>query len=501
MKQFIGYFLAVGLYLSIGQPDLFGQSELSDVKHYIQTLENSSELQNATLSVTIFNLETQTFELQHHSDKSLVPASVLKLITTGIALDVLGKDFRFPTLLYADTAGLFDKNRTHVSIYIEGHGDPLLGSYRYKDTKPDVLFDCWATALSEKLSVPVDGKIYYNSSIFDPMPVADTWQWADVGNYFGCGALGLNFHENMFFLTVFPSSDKENGVDFRNLTPQYPLLHFRNSASVSNDEDILQRDIGFFGDPFQYERTIYGAISPNRKGKTIRGAVPRADKMLCLLFAKFLRQKGLLQTHIDDSLCIPCVSALKEEEKQKLVQLHTHRSHPLSDIIRYTNHTSNNLYAESLFKYLGHRHSGNTGSHHSGSSAVKSWLAENGINVGGIRIADGCGLSRNNLLTGKIICEFLRLMYAHPSYADFSRSLPLAGRSGTMKNHLKNTPAENNMRVKSGSMEGIIGYAGYVRGKDQTMRCFAVMLNNHTGNYSAIREKLLNLLSLLSSVP
>lgn len=499
MNRIFKYISAICLCIIAGSASVFGQSQLQTIKHYIQSIENSTILQHATLSVTIYNITTQTYELQHHSQKSLIPASVLKLLTTGIALDELGKDFRFSTRIYADTLGILD-NVSHLpSLYIEGSGDPLLGSYRYSDTKPEVLFKQWSYAISTKTNTSIQGKIYYNSSIFDAIPVADSWQWADIGNYFGTGALGLNFHENMFFLTITPHPNNNNRPHFQKLTPAYPLLRFRNLATFSQGKDVLLRDIGFFGDPHQYERTIYGAISPTQSSKTIRGATPQADKMLCLLFADHLRQQHLLHSTKDSNLCEPL--KISSAQKQKLSLLHTTYSHPLKDIIRHTNFTSNNLYAESLLKYLGYRHSGTIGTHHSGRLFIESWLQKHGINTSGLRMADGCGLSRNNLITGNLLCDFLNLMYRNSSCTDFLHSLPVAGVSGTMKNHLKNTPAENNMKVKSGSMEGVISYAGYVQGKDKQMRCFAVMLNNHTEDYITIRPELLQLLNLISTLP
>ena len=154
---------------------------------------------HATLTYCLYDIQASRNLMSRDEQRAVLPASVQKLLTTATAFARLGSNYRYPTRLLA--RGDVDRDGVlHGDLYIEGSGDPLLGSYRYRQTSADTLFALWTAALRGRGVSRVDGRIYYCASCFDSQQLHDTWQHGDVGNYYGAGVTGLNFHENMYFV-------------------------------------------------------------------------------------------------------------------------------------------------------------------------------------------------------------------------------------------------------------------------------------------------------------
>ena len=170
-----------------------------ELKKAVNNLIGESSMKHASLSVCVYDMQNKKEVYSYNSQQSMIPASLTKLFTTAAGFDQLGSDFRFKTTLCY--SGNIDNDGTlHGDIYIIGGGDPVLGSYRYAQTVPDTLFSTWTKAVAAAGIKAVNGRVLYDATIFDNQPLHDNWLWGDVGNYFGCGVCGLNFHENMYFV-------------------------------------------------------------------------------------------------------------------------------------------------------------------------------------------------------------------------------------------------------------------------------------------------------------
>ena len=154
----------------------------------VTDLSKEEALKHASLGVCVYNVDKKSQVYAYNSQRSLIPASLTKLFTTAVGFEKLGSNFRFKTTLAYD--GEIDNNGTlHGDIYIIGGGDPLLGSYRYKQTVPDSLFAAWHRAVVAAGIRAVNGRVLYDASIFDNHPLHDSWQWGDIGNYMAAASL------------------------------------------------------------------------------------------------------------------------------------------------------------------------------------------------------------------------------------------------------------------------------------------------------------------------
>ncbi|NNE27675.1 MAG: D-alanyl-D-alanine carboxypeptidase/D-alanyl-D-alanine-endopeptidase, partial [Saprospiraceae bacterium] len=165
----------------------------------IDRFVQDKDLVNANISISVNDAEDGTLIVGYRPHKVLVPASSLKLLTTLTALKILGEDFKFESLL--QYSGEIKADGTLVGdLYFVGSGDPSFGSDRLKGC------DSFEQALNKIVDfikqagiTCIKGEIIIDESIFDSYPVAPSWQWNDLGNYYASGAWGINVNENLYY--------------------------------------------------------------------------------------------------------------------------------------------------------------------------------------------------------------------------------------------------------------------------------------------------------------
>jgi D-alanyl-D-alanine carboxypeptidase/D-alanyl-D-alanine-endopeptidase (penicillin-binding protein 4) len=149
-------------------------------------------------------------------------------------------------------------------------------------------------------------------------------------------------------------------------------------------------------------------------------------------------------------------------------------SPPLSDVLAVMLQESDNLTAELLVKELGARFGGQ-GSTAAGLGVVKAALASAGVAGDGLASVDGSGLDRSDRLT----CDALQATLAHGGEAGVvSRSLPVAGRNGTLARRFAGSPAAGKVRAKTGSLRGVSGLSGWTTTQDGRSIQFALLAND-----------------------
>jgi len=465
----------ITLFLSFSSA-LFAQNTAA-LQKAVSDLATEHAMRHATLAVSVYKVDKGTQLYAHNSQTALVPASLVKLFTTSAGFDRLGAQFRFcTTLAYS---GDIDKNGTlHGSIYIIGGGDPLLGSYRYRQTQPDSLFAIWHQALVAAGIKAVDGRVHYDASIFDNHPINNNWPWGDIGNYYGCGASGLNFHENMFFIYLNPGAKVGFPASLSRTAPAGLNLRIINEAVTGQPKS--GDNIIVYGDPGSSLRTCTGTLPVDARNFSVRASLPKPAQACADLFTVYLRQHKL---HVSGAAS----EAL--QRPRNLISLLEYTSPAYTLIAQYTNMTSNNIYAESIHRFLGYKMNG-LGSNANGNKAVADYIKRLNLEASGIVLDDGCGLSMHNRLTADFLCRFLCEVAKTNYFNDFLKSLPSAGESGTVKKMLTGLPPKVSVSMKSGSMTGVRSFAGYVTNAKGDRYCFAVIANNYDCTGAQMRAKL-----------
>ncbi|MGX8713586.1 MAG: D-alanyl-D-alanine carboxypeptidase/D-alanyl-D-alanine endopeptidase [bacterium] len=461
--------------------------QVIELEKSIDAIRKENGMKHGILSVSVYNITKGKSVYGYNQQVALTPGSVVKLFTTGAGFSRLGSNFRFATKLCirgeVDRDGVLRGN-----VYIIGGGDPLLGSYRYRQTSPDSLFDGWSRSLKKKGIKRVEGRVCYYTGIFDNQTLNDSWQWGDVGNYFGAGVSGLNFHENMFFVYFNPGTKVGYPATSVKVSPKN--LNVRGTCEVTTGPENSDDNVVIYGSPDGIDRLYRGTVPLGKNEFAVRGAMPNPARQCADLFATYLRTHGVSVS--SNSLQ---VFSLPDSLRTVL----DYYSSDYYTIAQYTNLTSNNIYAEAIFKYLGYRLTG-LGSFASGVSAVEAYFKDLGLNSEGVNLVDGSGLSNQNRVTADFLCRYLAAVSQEDYFDDFLHSLAKVGESGTAKKLLPTLPNGISVRLKTGTIKGAKAYAGYIDAANGDRLVFSIISNNHDCTSTVAAEKLNKILLKIATL-
>lgn len=400
--------------------------------------EELYDLDHAIVGIYAVQSDTGEVIIDKNSDLSLMPASCMKIVTTSAALHLLGEEYRFETRLEYD--GFIDRAGTlHGNISIRGGGDPCLGSERALTWKQ--LIAEWADAI-QKLGIrKIEGFVIGDATKWEKALAVPSWNWEDIGNYYGAGACALSFHDNCYSLVFKPGNVGESASIIRT-DPPLPLT-FQNEVKTgppgSGDRACI------YGSEFSEVQCIRGTIPADVNEFAIKGAIPDPAVYCANLLAKQLQERGIV---IEQKNLTP---------HSRITLLHTTYSPTVGEMVYWINQKSINLYAEHLLKKMGEvvYQEGSTAA---GVRAVTDFWKSQGVDLAGFHMADGSGLSRKNLITTKQLVAILQKMKKTPFFPLFLESLP---------------QRKGSIRAKNGNMSLVKGYAGYT----ESNIAFAILIN------------------------
>lgn len=455
----------------------------------LETYQKDAQLKHASYSFCVLDAATGKSISEYQSEVALVPASTLKIVTTSAALGILGKDYCYKTKFY--TATQFDSTlQKNVQVLcVLGSGDPSFGS-SYFNVNDSEFIHSIAQQLQKNGLQTFNGDVLIDNSIFNNM-IPDAWIWSDIGNYFGAGSNGLSYKDNKF--SVFLNSTASNKeVVVSDVKPLFykQAFHISSQVRASGTQD----NAFVYGDPYSFsERMITGSIPAQKTNYEVEAQAPQPQLYFAYELSKALQKYNLQNKNGAYKNISLQSSSLKNNQL-----IYTYSSPKLEKLVYFTNLKSNNHYAESLLNTLGAIKSKQQGSTENGIEAVKHFWKDRGIDISGLHMVDGSGLSRANTITTKIQATMLSKIYRDSSiYIPFNASLPVAGKSGSMTSLCKGTFAENNMRAKTGYINRVRSYCGYVKTKSGKELAFSVIFNNYDCSAKEMKLKIEKLLVAL----
>ncbi len=450
---------------------LFSSIDTSGKSRALTVFLNTPELSCANIGILVKEVQTNKTIVEYRSDKALIPGSNFKLITTATALNLLGPDYRFSTMLEFD--GHIDlRGILHGNIYIVGSGDPTIGS---KDFNNVDFIDKWVMAVKKMGIKAVDGRVVADVSAFDKEVIPPNWVWEDMGNYYAAGVYGLSLDDNLYRLT-FRTDSIGSTPTIIAISPSFHPIIFHNyltASSINADRSYLH------GAPFSYQRTITGTLPANRASFVVKGDLPNPPLALASFFTDQLNQQEILVSGIPTDT-LPTLHRIR-------TQFYVHYSPDLNAIIDKTNTESNNLFAEHIFKRLA-LISHPVATREEATEVVKQFWASHQADTTSLFIEDGSGLSPFDGVTPKFFVHLLIYMRKENAYGNqLFNSLPIAGKSGTLRNFLANTPLEGKVHAKSGSIKRVLCYSGYLEHNNKEY-AFSIMTNSFKGAASNVQK-------------
>lgn len=417
---------------------------------------------DANIGVLICDYQTGDTIEAYRPNSVIPPASVIKLFTTATVLEILGSEHQIETPI--THSGYIKNGVLYGNLYIEGRGDPTLGSRHIGDPK---FLEKWAQQVQAAGIKEIKGNIVADGSYFEYEATNPGWLWEDIGNYYAPGIFALSYLDNTLKIKL-QSGDIGSPTTVIGTQPKIEGMEFENhvvAADISYDGAYVR------GIPYSNHRYLVGKIPANRESFTIKGTLPNPGLVLANEFKKELQK---IEVSVSGSVSY---QALKEAQLTTRKTLFVHRSLPLKEIVRHTNYRSDNLYAEMLFRIVASRY-GVPCTIKSSIRFINEYWKRKGLDLSSGRILDGCGLAPQDAISAEMFVDLLRYMYSSTEKEAFIASLPCSGESGTIKSFLKDTELHGKVYAKSGTIGGTKNFAGYIFLPDGRIWVFAVLVNS-----------------------
>lgn len=443
-----------------------------------QQFKSLPELKHAGIGLIITDASDRSIIFSENQEKLFLPASVHKLITTAYALEKLGPEYVFETKVYYDGTIDTANHSLQGNVYVIGGGDPTLGSKYFKKVNKDISVEIIAALKSLGVS-KLRGNIIVSDAIYGTQRAPSTWGWQDVANYYASGASGLSFADNQY--SLFFNTQVRNGETVKLLRsePNMDNLLFINEVTAySGSEDLSY----IHGSEYTRLRYIRGKLPAGKVEYEIKGAMSNPPLFLANKLVNNLDSSGI---SVEGSARHERVSA--PEHAKLMVSL---QSPALRYILRITNHSSINLYAEHFLRQPLAEENPGQGIDEA-LTAMQDFWKDKGLYHEALKYYDGAGLSLANRISPKHLSDILYYMKHQSQYSEvFKESLPLAGTEGTLRRFLNKSAAKGKFQLKSGSFTGIRCYAGYGTTQSGKEIIMVLMVNDFTGNTYRLRNKM-----------
>lgn len=439
----------------------------------VEKFINNPVLQHANVSLLVKNLSTGETLYELNPDNCRTPASTMKIVTTATALEMFGAGYRFETKLAVDGEINRKDSTLDGNLYIIGGGDPSLGSEKCGDID---FLKKWLIAVRKAGIKNINGRIIADESIFEKQVINPKWSWEDMGNYYAPGIHGISYLDNTF--RIFLKSGKAGtNTELLRTKPEIPDLLIENNVKSA---DINFDNAYFYGVPNNPYRLVTGEIPANRAEFPVKGDIPNPAMLLAMDFHTLLAENGSI------------ISALPEVTSDnccKKFTIYKHLSPPLSELITETNVKSNNHFAEYIFKHIGGKNTLPASTDAARRNIENFWKAK-GLSVNQLFQYDGCGLAASDAVSAHFFVDLLTYMKRDSKNADsFYTSLPVAGVNGTLKEILSGTRLEGKVHAKSGTIQNVKCYAGYIEAPNKTL-VFSIMVNYPDGSAKEVVKKM-----------
>ena len=408
-----------------------------------------------------------------HADLFLNPASVIKLVTTAAALDMLGQGYRWSTeVMYT---GNIEGHTLNGDLYIRGNGDPYLTPERFWR----LLNRIYIVGIHR-----ITGDVLIDNSYFEPGKV--DYAAFDQQPYrtynVGPNAVLVGFQATEFHLDI-DTTGTDPAVKITPF-PQSPRLRIINQVKLVNGSCNAWKkrlSLETRNNAGMLEVVFSGNYALACKQRTLYRRVSEAQDHYQHFFLPLWNQIG---GSVDGKITQGIVPA----DAKRLLE---ESSISLAEAVRLVNKFSNNVMTRQILLSMGAQEFGPPGTTDKGIAAVNAWLVEHKLDHPDLQLDNGAGLSRDARISAGLLGELLLHVYKQAYMPEFIAALPVSGYDGTMAHRFNDTPLVGHAHIKTGLLDFVQSMAGYVTtatGK----RYVVVLLHNDKRAHTRPAEKLQN---------
>lgn len=451
----------------------YGQNMQSTIQKAINSFEADDNMRYGIIAFEVVDSQTGKVVFSNNSNVGLPAASSQKVLTAITAFDLLGSNYTYKTdMAYT---GTIDNGVLTGEVYLTFHGDPTLGSDRFAATKSSLVIKAITDQLLLLGIVDIKGKIILDGNSFPYQPMPGGWLWTDIGNYYGAGHWGINWHENQYDLILKPGQKEGDPVTIVSTDPPLqtaPFVNFLTTGKQGSGDNAYIYLAPYSNTPF-----VTGTVPAGTNRFTISGSFANpANQFMAAL------QTGLASAGIKGNVTSEVLDGSSAAVKRYVLPtpIYTWQSPALAIIIGQFLTKSVNLYGEALVKTIG-RENGADGSTENGLSVLFQHLQTAGIDSNAIRMVDGSGLSPQNRITAHAFVQAMQYARKKSWFNTFYNALPVY----------------NGIRMKSGTIGGVKSFTGYVKSAAGTNYTFAFVVNNFTGKSGPVVQRMYQVLNML----
>lgn len=388
------------------------------------------------IGVEVRELGKATALIDINSQRPMNPASTMKLITTYAALDLLGPAYTWKTEAYLD--GTLKDGVLNGNLIIKGYGDPKFTVEQ---------FWLWLNELRSRGLREIRGDLIFDRSFYD-LPAHDPAEFdSDPARAYNVGPDALLINFNTLRFRYMPDGNSVRIVS------EPPL----DGVKIDNQLKLTTRKVNCDDWDEQFQ------ITPKTDSIVLQGEYPSdcGEKEQNLSVMPHTRYDEAVFRALWRELGGTVQGKQRDGTVSNTAKLFsTHRSEPLSGLIRDINKFSNNVMARQLFLTLGATEQATIPR---STQVVQDWLRQQKLDMPELVLENGAGLSRKERITPDSMVRLLQSAYEHPLSAELQASLPILGVDGSVKKRLKNSPAASHAHLKTGTLTGVKTLAGYVR--------------------------------------
>jgi D-alanyl-D-alanine carboxypeptidase/D-alanyl-D-alanine-endopeptidase (penicillin-binding protein 4) len=392
------------------------------------------------VSIVVQRVDAPQALVAYHADVPRNPASVMKLLTSYAALDLLGPAYRWKTQFYA--LNFPQHGKLEAGLWIKGSGDPALNTAHLDELASELKqkFDLDEICCEILLDNTASGSENFDAAAFDGKPY----------RAYNAPAEALMVNQQAIRLQLIPSDEKLKVIAYPNgawLTKRIDIKpvagecgDWKNNLQIQREDHVL---------------SVRGEYPVSCGDKYLDVNWQGADYLAWLFHSAWERvggrwtQAGNTKIHFSP---VP----------ENAVLLTEHVSPTLAEILREMNKTSNNVMARALYLSLSRANDPTQVATTSASAQVlKTWLQGKGFQFTELVLENGAGLSRSERISASHLGLLLSDAFHSPVMAELMASLPIYGIDGSLSKR-KDSQLYGRAHLKTGSLENVRSLAGYV---------------------------------------
>ncbi|MEX2497076.1 MAG: D-alanyl-D-alanine carboxypeptidase/D-alanyl-D-alanine-endopeptidase [Woeseia sp.] len=438
----------------------------------VKNVLNHRQLPEQSLSIYVENVRTGEPLLVWNENEPRNPASVVKLLTTLVALETLGPSFTWKTDFYIN--GEIRDEDLHGDLLLKGYGDPYLTTERL-----------WTMlhAVRDSGIRRITGNLLLDDSYFqvaDHDPAAFDNSPLRAYNV-APNALLMNFKVVRYNFAPAAAGGSVNV----SLHPELENLQVVNRLSLTNGRcGGYQRGITITPSGNVDEMIFSGNFPSGCASYSMnRTALSHNDFAYGLVKALWNEMGGELSGGWQNATA-----------PEHVAPYASFNSLPLGEIISRVNKYSNNVMARQLLYTLAAEKYGTPATEENGRQAIVDWLSDNKLGSESLRFVNGAGLSRDARMTAGHMGALLRYAFASRYMPEFVSSMSLSGLDGTLSRRFRDEALTGMAHIKTGSLDDVTAIAGYLQARSGERYIVVSMQNHrdvHRGSGQEVQEALM----------